>query len=136
MNTNTHIQVPSRKMNALLWTLQAGLTLLFLFAGVSKLVMSAADLAQSGMPVAFLRFIGVAEVAGALGLVLPGLTRIHRELTAFAAAGLAIIMVGATVLTSAGGVAAGAFPAVTGLASAFVAYKRWVPVRRAVLVQA
>ncbi|NUP05417.1 MAG: DoxX family protein [Polyangiaceae bacterium] len=136
MHTTTAIQAPSRKINALLWTLQAGLSLLFLFAGGMKFVMSAAELGQGPLPVAFIRFIGVAEVAGALGLVLPGALRIHRELTSLAAAGLAFIMVGATVLTASGGIGAAAFPAVVGVLSAFVALKRWEPVRRAALAQA
>jgi hypothetical protein len=78
------------------------------------------------MPGWFLRFIGVAEVMGGLGLVLPGLTGIRPGLTPLAAAGLVIIMIGATVLTLAtGGPAAALMPLVTGLAAAFVAHGRW-----------
>src|SRR3954452_11981615 len=87
-------------MNLLLWIVQVLLALLFLFAGGTKLVMSAAELtSQSPLPAGFLRFIGVMEILGGLGLVLPGMLRIRPALTALAAAGLFIIMVGAVVIT-------------------------------------
>ena len=86
-------------MNRLLWVIQVVLALLFLFAGGAKLFMSAADLtAQTPLPAAFLRIIGVMEILGGLGLVLPGLLRIQVKLTPLAAAGLVIIMVGAVAL--------------------------------------
>ena len=53
-----------------------------------------------GLPGGFLRLVGVAETLGAIGLILPGLTRIYPELTLAAAAGLVVIMIGATVLTA------------------------------------
>jgi hypothetical protein len=114
----------SKKTNALLWTLQALLALLVLFAGGSKLVLPIAALtAQSPLPGSFIRFIGVAEVLGALGLILPGILRIQRGLTPLAACGLAVIMMGATALTAPAGPAA-LFPFAVGLACAFVAYGR------------
>jgi hypothetical protein len=68
----------------------------------------------------------VAEVLGAIGLILPGLVRIRPGLTPLAAAGLMIIMIGATVITLAGGdVAPALIPLVVGLLLAFVAYGRW-----------
>jgi hypothetical protein len=67
----------------------------------------------------------VAEVLGAMGLILPGLLRIRPGLTPLAAAGLTIIMIGATGLTLAGGqVATALIPLVVGMLSAFVAYGR------------
>src|SRR5262245_5162404 len=61
-----------------LWTLQGVLAALFLFAGGFKLVAPMAELARvSPLPAAFLKFIGVCEVLGALGLVLPGLFRVR-----------------------------------------------------------
>ena len=51
------------------------------------------------MPGLFLRFIGLCEVLGALGLILPRLLGIRPGLTPLAATGLVIIMVGATVVT-------------------------------------
>jgi hypothetical protein len=78
------------------------------------------------LPGLFLRFIGGAEVLGAAGLILPGLLRIRPGLTPLAAAGLVIIMIGATVLTLAGGeLALALIPLVVGLLAAFVAYGRW-----------
>jgi hypothetical protein len=68
-------------------------------------------------------------VLGALGLVLPGLTLIHPELTPLAAAGLEVIMVGAVVVTLAiGGGAAALFPFGVGLLLVVVAYRRGQPV--------
>src|SRR2546428_5810460 len=90
-------------MNVALWIVQGLLAALFLFAGGAKLVL---PLDQMTGPVAlpgwFLRFLGVAEVLGALGLLLPGLLRIRPGLTPLAAAGLVIIMIGATVITLGG----------------------------------
>ena len=54
---------------------------------------------EIAMPGGFLRFIGVVEVLGAIGLILPWLLRIRPNLTPLAAAGLVIIMIGATVVT-------------------------------------
>src|SRR5688572_33444975 len=94
----------SRKLTVTLWTVRALLAALFLFAGGMKLVVPIAALeAQSGMSGEFLRFIGLAEFLGAVGLVLPGLSRIQTRLTPLAAAGLVIIMIGATALTAWGG---------------------------------
>jgi len=121
---------PTRKTTALLWTVQGLLAAIFLFAGGMKLAMPLAVLAKmSPLPAAFLKFIGVAEVSGAIGLILPGLLRIRPSLTPFAAAGLVIIMIGATVVTLATGqVAPALIPLVVGLLAAFVAYGRRQPV--------
>jgi uncharacterized membrane protein YphA (DoxX/SURF4 family) len=110
----------------ILWTLQIVLTLLFLFAGGVKLVTSSADLAKqmAGMPVPFIRFVGVCEVLGGLGLVLPGLLKIQTWLTPLAAAGLAIIMIGATAVTMPMGAMA-LFPFFTGCLLVYVGYVRW-----------
>jgi uncharacterized protein YndB with AHSA1/START domain len=110
-----------------LWILQVLLAALFLFAGGMKLVTPIAEMTKEiAMPGWFLRFIGVVEVLGALGLVLPGLFRIRQGLTALAAAGLVLIMIGATVLTlMTGSVAMALIPLVVGLLAAFVAYGRW-----------
>jgi hypothetical protein len=118
---------PRRSTTALLWTLQALLAALFLFAGVMKLVLPAQVLtAQSHLSAAFLRFIGVCETLGALGLILPGLLRIRTALTPLAAAGLTLIMIGAVTVTVAGlGVAPAVFPLVVGALTTTVAYARW-----------
>jgi len=114
------------KLNKVLWTLQGLLALLFLFAGVTKLVLPVE--AMEGpihLPGLFLRFIGVSEVLGAVGLILPGLLRIRQALTPIAAGGLVIIMIGATVVTAMGGaVAPAVFPLIVGALAASVAYGR------------
>jgi len=113
------------KTVVLLWTIQVLLAALFLFAGITKLVMPIEAMTQqSTLPGWFFRFIGIAETLGALGLILPGLTRIATRLTPLAAFGLVIIMIGATALTASAGVAAAVFPAVVGVLAAFVAYGR------------
>jgi hypothetical protein len=114
-------------MNRALWILQGLLAALFLFTGGMKLVLPIEQMtAQLPLPGLFLRFIGVAEVLGAIGLILPGLLRIRPGLTPLAAAGLVIIMIGATVLTLAKVSAVMAlFPLVVGLLLCFVAYNRW-----------
>ena len=119
-------RIAGRTTGVLLWTVQGLLALLFLFAGGMKLVLPVEQMTQDlAFPGLFLRFIGVCEVLGALGLVLPGLTRIRPGLTSLAAAGLVLIMVGATASTLAIGGGAGAlFPAAVGMLAAVVAYGR------------
>ncbi len=114
-------------MTYALWIVQGLLALIFLFAGSMKLILPLEVMTeQMPLPGWFLRFIGVAEVLGALGLILPGLLGIRPSLTPLAACGLVIIMIGATVLTLVGGdVASALIPLVVGLLSAFVAYGRW-----------
>jgi len=114
------------RIGIVLWIVQALLAALFLFSGGMKLVMPAAALTKgSSFSAPFLRFIGVAEILGALGLLLPGMTRIKPWLTPLAAAGLVIIMIGATVTTVATmGVKFAVLPFVTGILAAFVAYGR------------
>jgi hypothetical protein len=115
------------KRNVTLWIVQGLLALLFLFAGSMKLILPPEAMAGPiPLPLAFLRFIGVAESLGAIGLILPRLLRIRPGLTPLAAAGLVIIMIGATVITAIGGpLHLAILPCVTGLLAAFVAYGRW-----------
>src|SRR5262245_37288640 len=113
-------------MTYALWIVQALLALLFLFAGVAKLVMPDDEMTTDiHLPGQFLRFIGVIEILGALGLILPSLLRIRPGLTPLDAAGLVIIMIGATVISLVLGVVMAVMPFVTGLLAAFVAYGRW-----------
>ena len=123
-STNT---AERRTTGVLLWTVQGLVALLFLFAGGMKLVLPIEELTKEmAFPGQFLRFIGVCEVLGALGLVLPGLARIRPGLTPLAAAGLVSIMIGATTSTLVLGGGVGALvPAVVGLLAAVVAYGRW-----------
>ncbi|MFK7764883.1 MAG: DoxX family protein [Roseobacter sp.] len=82
-----------------LWVAQALLAAMFLMAGATKLMSGSAELVAMGMgwaenaPFLLIKFIGLSEVAGALGLILPAATRIKPNLTKLAAAGLAVIMV-------------------------------------------
>ena len=98
-------------MNRALWVVQA-----FPLDALTK---------QVALPGWFLRFTGTAEVLGALGLILPGLLRIRPDLTPLAAAGLSVVMIGATVLTLAtGGGFSVLIPATVGLLAVFVVYGR------------
>ena len=115
-------------MTYALWIIQALLGLLFLFSGAMKFVMSVAEMTKDmpSMPGWFLHFIGVMEILGGFGLILPSLLRIRPVLTPFAAAGLVIIMSGATAITlGTMGVGAAVLPLIVGILCAFVAYGRW-----------
>ena len=118
-------------MNIVLWIIQILLALLFLFAGGTKLVLPIETLQSMGspnqvqMPGLFIKFIGLVEVLGGLGLVLPGLLRIKKGLTPLAAIGLTIVMIGAVIITVAGdGIKGGIVPLIVLLLCVFVAYGR------------
>jgi hypothetical protein len=137
-NREAGVEAPPRRsaLNVVLWVVQVLLALLFIWGGGVKLVLPLEQLAgppgSVALPGGFLRFIGVAELMGGLGLLLPSLLRIRPGLTPLAAAGLVIIMIGAVTITLMGGMGAMALiPLVTGLLAAFVAYGRWrlVPIR-------
>lgn len=114
-------------MNLALWIVQWLLALLFLWAGVMKLVLPIEQMAGPvSLPGPFLRFIGVAETFGGIGLILPGLLGVMPGLTPLAAAGLVVIMIGATAITLVGGdLTLALMPLVVGILAAFVAYGRW-----------
>ena len=115
-------------MNRALWIIQALLGLFFALAsGAPKLLLPAEALPLPiPLPRPFVLFIGVAEVLGGLGLILPGLLRIQPGLTPLAAAGLVLVTIGATVYQLAARQAESAlFPVAVGLLCAFVAYGRW-----------
>jgi len=120
------MSISTKQRGAVLWVIQGLLAALFLFAGGFKLALPLAALAKvSPLPALFLKFIGACEVTGALGLILPGLLRIRTGLTPLAAAGLVIIMTGATVVTLATqGVAPAVLPFVVGILGAAVALGR------------
>ena len=114
-------------MNRTLWIVQGLLALVFLATGGMKLLTPIEELtAQMPLPGLFIRFLGAMEVLGAIGLIVPGLLSIRPGLTPLAAAGLTIIMIGATVFTvMTMGVVLALIPLVVGVLSGFVAYGRW-----------
>ena len=115
-----------RAANVITWVLQVLLGLQFVFAGAMKFIMPMEEMTKDmPLPAAFLYFIGVAEVAGGLGLILPGALKIKRGLTPLAALGLTIIMAGAVVLTGTKDPSMAVIPLVVGLLSAFIAWRRW-----------
>ena len=113
-------------MKYALWIIQGLLAALFLFAGVMKLVTPIAEMTREmPMPGLFLRFIGVCELLGGLGLVLPAWLGIRPGLTTLAAIGLLIIMIGAVVVTAMSASPAQAvIPLLVVLLLAFVIYGR------------
>ena len=113
-------------MNVALWIVQGLLAALFVFAGGMKLVLPIEQMQDPvALPGLFLRFIGVCELLGAIGLILPSLLRIRPGLTPLAAAGLIVIMIGAVVLSVIYmGVASALIPLVVGILAAFIAYGR------------
>jgi len=121
---------PGKGLHVWLWIVQGLLAAAFLMAGGMKLFTPIAQLSQKMPWVAqaplLPRFIGVSEIAGALGLILPAATRVKPGLTALAALGLLTIMVLAVPFHFMQNDAAHApIPAVLGLLAAFVAWGRF-----------
>ena len=124
-------------MSILLWVLQVLLALAFFAHGCLLLFPPAAIAVQmnASFPRGFWLFLGVAEVLAAVGLTLPGLTRIQPWLVPSAAAGIMIVMIGATAYHLMRGEVSSAIVTVVLLAmSTYVAYMRWrvapIPPRR------
>jgi uncharacterized membrane protein YphA (DoxX/SURF4 family) len=121
-------------MNILLWVLQVLLALAFFAHGWLLLSPPAAmvDQLNASLPRWFQVFIGSSEVLAAVGLTLPGLTRIQPWLVPAAAAGLMIVMICATAFHAMRGEFSSAATTFVLLAIAtFVAYMRWrvAPIR-------
>jgi uncharacterized membrane protein YphA (DoxX/SURF4 family) len=114
-------------MNILLWIVQILVALLFVFSGVMKFVMTPEQMME-GSPVVlpgwFLHFIGICEILGGIGLVVPWATRIKRGLTPLAAILLIVIMIGATVFSAMISIPTAITPFVVGLLLIFVAWGR------------
>ena len=114
-------------MNVLLWVLQFLLAAAFLAHGLFFLFPPAAMVELlKPIPPAFRLFLGVAEVLAAVGLTLPGVARILPWLISCAAAGVMVIMIGATIFHTVRGEISSAITTVVLLVIAtFVAYMRW-----------
>jgi len=115
-------------MNVLLWVLQALLAVAFLAHGWLFLFPPAemVDVMNAVIPPAFRVFIGVAEVLAAVGLTLPGITRVLPWLIPLAAAGLMIVMLAATILHGMRDEVGSAITtAILFIVATFVAYTRW-----------
>lgn len=86
-------------MNTILWILQAVMAAVFMFSGINKSIFSEQKLVAKGqtgvegLPLPFIRFIGISEILGAIGIILPLWLNILPVLTAVSAIGFAIIMV-------------------------------------------
>jgi putative oxidoreductase len=123
--------MPSKSLNVALWIVQVLLAAAFGMAGVMKSSQPLDALGQNmawvrDVPPAMVRFIGISELAGAVGVVLPWVTGIRPMLTPLAAAGLAVIMVLAAAFhISRGEPSALPFNLVLGGLAAFVAWGRW-----------
>ena len=130
----------SKGLHIGLWVAQVVLALVFAMAGVPKVAKSLADVSQdvpflATLPGALVRFIGVSELVGAVGLTLPALTRVKPVLTAWAGVGLATVMVLASLFhLSRGEVDKLPVPVVLGGIAAFIAWGRFrtarIPCRR------
>ena len=86
-------------MNILLWVLQVLLAAVFIAHGLLLLMPPPEIAAQMlmSLPRWFWVFLGVAEIAAAIGLTLPGLARVKPWLVAWAAGGIMIVMISATI---------------------------------------
>ena len=115
-------------MNKVLWLLQVLLALAFLAHGTLLLFPPADMVAQmnESMSTSFRMFLGVAEVVAAIGLTLPGMTRIQPWWTQWAAAGIMIVMISATVVHIQRGENSSAIiTAILLVMATYVAYMRW-----------
>ena len=99
-STVSRAAATGRGLRIALWSAQIVLAIIFALAGGTKVSTPAAELAKMapGFPLALLRFIGIAELAGAIGIILPALTRIAPVLTPLASSGFVIVMASAGVL--------------------------------------
>ena len=121
-------------MRTLLWTVQVLLAAVFLAHGLLLLFPPASIVDQMNASLArwFQLFIGISEILAAVGLTLPGITRIQPWLVPFSAAGLMFVMISATVFhLTRGEVSSAVTTAVLLVLLTFVAYMRWrvMPIR-------
>ena len=115
-------------MNIVLWVLQVLLAAAFAAHGAFLIAPPAEmlEMINSQLGENFRLFLGVAEVLAALGLILPGITRILPQLIALAAAGLMIVMVSATGLhLYRNEISSAVTTAILFIMATIVAYMRW-----------
>ena len=115
-------------MNVLLWTFQVLLAAAFLAHGWLLLAPPADIMAQmnASFPRGFWIFLGIAEILAAVGLTLPGITRILPGLVPLAAGGIMIVMISATIFhVMRGEMSSAAITLVLLAMASFVAYMRW-----------
>lgn len=128
--TTTVDSGPSKGMHIGLWVVQVLLALAFGMAGAMKAMTPIDELAAklpwvTSAP-GLARFIGASELLGAIGLILPAVTRIQPRLTALAAAGIGLIMVLATAFhVYRGEISALPVTLVLGGLAGFVLWGRW-----------
>src|SRR5258707_9499848 len=96
-STVSRTAASGRGLRIALWSAQIVLAIVFALAGGMKVATPAAELAKMapGFPLALLRFIGIAELAGAIGIILPALTRIAPVLTPPASSAFVIVIASA-----------------------------------------
>ena len=115
-------------MRIVLWVLQVLLAVAFLAHGLLLLSPPAAiaDQLNASLPRWFQLFLGVAEMLAGIGLTLPAVTRIQPWLVPWAAVGIMVVMVSATIFHVMRGEISSALATLVLLAIAtFVAYMRW-----------
>jgi putative oxidoreductase len=125
---NTQAGARSRATNIALWIVQVLLAVVFLAHGWLMVAPPAemVEMINAQLGVGLRLFIGVAELLAAVGLILPGVTRILPFLTALAAAGLMIVMASATILHLVRGESGSAITTtVLFVLVTLVAYSRW-----------
>lgn len=128
----------SNRLHAALWAAQLALAIVFALAGGAKTFLAPGELFArlpdlASMPLPFVRFIGIAELAAAVGLVVPAATRIAPMLTPAAASGLvAVMLLAAAFNVREGRIAKLALVLPLALLAAFVARGRFlqVPIER------
>ena len=127
---DTHVDTggASKRLHVTLWTVQLVLALVFVVTGSMKLTepIGALPASLAGIPLPLVRLIGVAELLGAAGLILPAATRIAPVLTPLAGLALTLVMLSASLLHVARGeLTIALVPVVLGALAAVVAWGRW-----------
>ena len=121
----------SKALNIILWIAQVLLAGMFIMSGFMKVAQPIEELSKmlpwaSQVPAGLVRFIGISELLGGIGLILPALLRIKPILTAWAAVGLATVMIFAAIFhASRGEFSAIGMNIILALIAAFIAWGRF-----------